>query len=115
MTGDKPVVVKVPKSVLDGIKLIPLNKDTLDAVLDEVRAERGSQERKWGPQNHDDFPWLSILVEEVGEAAMAVNEANFEGGSNYGNYADLRAELVQCAAVCIAWVEAIDRRSDSGE
>jgi hypothetical protein len=37
-------------------------------------------------------------MEEVGEALQADNDA------------DLRAELVQVAAVAMAWIDAIDRR-----
>jgi hypothetical protein len=42
---------------------------------------------------------LTVLVEEVGEVARAVLE---------GDTASLRAELVQVAAVAVAWIEALD-------
>jgi hypothetical protein len=42
--------------------------------------------------------WAAIFMEEVGEALQADNDA------------DLRAELVQVAAVAMAWIDAIDRR-----
>lgn len=96
-------------------------------VLAEVRAERAAQDHKWGEQNHPDHPhtgpsadawaalvtllesearaslhrgptWAAILLEEVGEALQEDDPAR------------LRAELVQVAAVAVAWVEAIDRR-----
>lgn len=107
------------------------------SVLEEVAAERARQDAKWGVQNHPDdhddswwfgrtdhdaasrrcqeyeIPtdvrakflcrsigtWPAILVEEVAEAVSAI-----------GADAALRAELVQVAAVAVAWVEAIDRR-----
>lgn len=72
-------------------------------VLEEVLLERDDQERKWGTQNHIDFKWFAILAEEVGEAA----EAALENDQGRG---ELREELVQTAAVAVAWIEAIDRR-----
>jgi hypothetical protein len=43
--------------------------------------------------------WVDILEEEVAEAAAESDPAK------------LRAELVQVAAVAVAWIEAIDRRA----
>lgn len=90
-------------------------------VLDDVLEERMLQNRKWGEQNHPDRrglwytraaeleqaaresleagpSWAAILAEEVGEALQEDDPAK------------LRAELLQVAAVAVAWVEAIDRR-----
>lgn len=100
-------------------------------VLDEVADERVSQDAKWGEQNHPDVPtddptewvrghyasqadvwkvindnrvkdgtltWDGILLEEVYEALAETDPAL------------MRAELVQVAAVAVAWIEAIDRR-----
>ena len=84
--------------------------DTPD-VLAEVRAERERQDAKWGEQNCHDFEWVSILAEEFGEAAQAANEANFTSGNRRGDWSHLRSELVQVAAVAVAWIECIDRRA----
>lgn len=43
--------------------------------------------------------WGHILVEELAEAVDAI-----------GDSSALRAELIQVAAVAVAWIEAIDRR-----
>lgn len=83
-------------------------KDTLDSiglVLKEVVAERLRQEQKWGPQNHRQVVWLSILAEEFGEAAKEVNEFHFMRKGS----ADLRTELIQTIAVGVAMVESLDR------
>ena len=40
-------------------------------VLGWVADERKRQNKKWGPQHHDPTMWLTILMEEVGEAAQA--------------------------------------------
>jgi hypothetical protein len=80
-------------------------------VLRNVIDERIRQIVKFGDQSgRPDFEWGSILMEEVGEAATEANEANFDFGKNRGDYTLLRAELVQVAAVAVAWIEAIDRR-----
>jgi len=93
------------------------------SVLAEVAAERRRQDGQWGEQNHPDgtgdaytddaalarkeceraadngdLTWRHILLEEVAEA-MAEREP-----------ADLRRELIQVAAVAVAWAEALDRR-----
>lgn len=93
------------------------------SVLAEVAAERRRQDSRWGEQNHPDgtgdaytddaalarkeceraadngdLTWRHILLEEVAEA-MAEREP-----------ADLRRELIQVAAVAVAWAEALDRR-----
>lgn len=95
-----------------------------DAVLDEVLVERHNQDERWGEQNHPDgtgspadkwaaeaakgmydlavstraLAWRHILLEEFMEAMAESDPAR------------LRAELVQVAAVAVAWIEAIDRR-----
>lgn len=71
-------------------------------VMANVATERARQKKKWGQQDHDDGKWALILMEEVGEAAQASLEAT---------PLNLRAELVQTAAVVVAWVEALDRRA----
>lgn len=93
------------------------------AVLSDVQLERENQDRKWGEQNHPDgtdieratfaqiardicrakaqagtLDWADILYEEVAEAFAEVDRIK------------LRAELIQVAAVAVAWAEAIDRR-----
>jgi hypothetical protein len=92
-------------------------------VLKQVLAERHAQDKKWGEQNHPDGTggkfmellaaanrsacnkefaegrgtWFAILQEEVSEAFA---EADPE---------KLRTELIQVAAVAVAWVEKLNR------
>src|SRR5690606_32066077 len=47
--------------------------------------------------------WVDILVEEVAEA--------IEAAALHGEGDELRAEVVQVAAVAVAWLEAIDARA----
>lgn len=76
------------------------------SALTDVLEERMNQDDKWGVQDHDDATWLTVLMEEVGEAAQGMLHERF-GGS-----ARLRPELVQVAAVALAWLECIDRRQE---
>jgi hypothetical protein len=48
---------------------------------------------------HGTLTWRVVLWEEVREAFAALSEA------------DLRNELIQVAAVAVAWIEDIDRRN----
>jgi hypothetical protein len=72
---------------------------TTHDILLVVASERARQDAKWGEQNHDDLYWLGILMEEVGEAAKDVIENRSP-----------HKELIEVAAVAVAWVEAITRR-----
>ncbi len=78
----------------------------MENVIELVRAERERQNKKWGEQNHDDYRWLAILTEEVGELAEAILHNEF-GGHAAGN---TQTELVHVAAVAIQWLECMDRR-----
>lgn len=51
--------------------------------------------------------WSLIAVEEVAEAVEAATLA----AQGKGELSALRAELVQTAAVFVAWIEAVDRRA----
>lgn len=69
-------------------------------VLEDVYVERLRQDYKWGDQRtHSNYLWSTILTEEVGESARASLEKD---------PAHLRKELIQVAAVAIAWIESID-------
>ena len=41
----------------------------MEEILNEVMQERIRQNEKWGEQNHNPVEWISILLEEVGEAS----------------------------------------------
>lgn len=98
------------------------------AVLGEVGDERHRQHAKWGRQDHPSFDaerMPEYYEMPTAHRARALCEKAFQNGK--GTFAhiaveefveaidahsedELRAELVQVAAVCVAWVEAIDRR-----
>ena len=97
-------------------------------IASEVLDERARQDAKWGEQNHLDG--TGPLFRPVADAARSTCEAAFTTGQGtwqhilaeefYEAVAEtdpqkLRTELIQVAAVAIAWAEAIDRRDADGE
>lgn len=83
------------KKQLDRLKTIAL-----------VEEECQRQDERWGEQNHDDYRWIAILSEEVGELAQAILHDEF-GGAHAGT---MKEELAQVAAVAMQWLEALERR-----
>jgi hypothetical protein len=85
-------------------------------VVAEVYRERLRQDelKRAGRFSHtcaDDLPngdKLAVLVEEVGEVSRAVIEHAKLANDVHGK--DLRKELIQVAAVCVAWAESLDVR-----
>lgn len=93
-------------------------------ILADIILERDRQDAKWGPQSHPDgtgdpalaafamhaknrtdraakdgsLNWMLILNEEFAEACVEMDLTK------------LREELIQTAAVAVAWIEDIDRR-----
>lgn len=62
-----------------------------------INQERDRQNAKWGVQNHDDYRWLAILSEEVGELAEAMLHTEFGGPAS----GEEQTELVHVAAVAV--------------
>ena len=82
-------------------------------VLGEISAERTRQDAKWGEQNHDDATWHLILAEEFGEISGDICKMVFDAknGDDIDKLQEnLDKELIQAAAVIVAWVEARKRR-----
>jgi len=79
-------------------------------IFSNILSERKRQQVKWGDQSGNlNVVWSTILTEEVGEAAKAVLQLDFEHGDTRE---ELRNELIQVAAVAVAWVEALDKNAD---
>lgn len=99
-------------------------------ILHDIAEERVHQERIGAMKRAAGIDWRScadpdmaggdpmrylVLGEEVGEVARALLERGFVPKHLVGEIdaigdPDLRAELIQVAAVAVAWVEAIDTR-----
>lgn len=105
----EPVSACLPTTVIElahqSLRNAPTN-DQMD-ILSQIMIERKSQDLKWGIRNHDNWMWLGILMEEVGEVATAIlNVWNGKEGNR-----EIIKEIVQVAAVAIAWLECIKRNS----
>lgn len=78
---------------------------TTESIAEEVREARFRAHAKHGRNSiegiaADDPRWLSILVEEVGEASHELT---------YDATGSLRAELIDIITVATAWVSSLDR------
>lgn len=73
----------------------------MEKILQAIREERARQNERWGVKGHPRFMWNAILVEEIGEVSKALLTQG-----------DLESELVQVAAVAVAWLESL-RGNDS--
>lgn len=96
-----------------------------NSILAEVRNERAKQEQRWGEQNHRNGTGTpdQILLAELAKSLCqerAVNESlswsdilqeEFSEALAEASPVKLRAELVQVAAVAVAWIECIDRKA----
>jgi hypothetical protein len=77
-----------------------VRKSAQEIVLGRIKAERARQDAKWGAQaEHSPEKWLTILLEELGEAAAAALEDNLIGAHGF------ESELVQVAAIAIRALE----------
>jgi NTP pyrophosphatase (non-canonical NTP hydrolase) len=84
--------------------------DIRGRIYFDVSTERERQDAKWGDQSgNPPTVWAAVLAEECGEAAQAALHVQFE---HRLTVADLRKELVQTAAVAVAWIEAIDEGTE---
>lgn len=89
--------------------LSPKWPPTIAKILSEIRWERAAQDKKWGEQNHNVVEWLAVLGEEFGEASEQALRIHF--GGEFDAIDKYRKEVIQCAAVCVAMIECIDRNT----
>jgi NTP pyrophosphatase (non-canonical NTP hydrolase) len=76
----------------------------------DVFSERVRQNEKWGNQRHTYGSWLAILVEEVGEAAQAMQV--HWGWGKPSDAQNLYEELIHVAAVASAIAEQVREESE---
>lgn len=80
--------------------------DRQSNALNNVKSERRKQDEKWGkiPRGLSLSTWLTVLTEEVGEVAKAILEDT--------PISELRKEVIQVAAVAVAFVEELDNLTE---
>lgn len=77
----------------------------MEKILTDVVLERFRQDEKFGRNRKQELTlWYTILGEEVGEVAEAILGIMFGGATKE----ELRAELIQVAAVAVAMIEQLD-------
>ncbi|REC47852.1 MULTISPECIES: MazG-like family protein [Chryseobacterium] len=92
----------------------------MENIINEIRAERKAQDRKWGQQDHTPIEWIAILTEEVGEASKEAVDFHFYNGLSGRGQVEIRSiqferlqayrkELIQVAAVSVSMIESLDR------
>lgn len=88
-----------------------MSLDLTFKVLDDINSERINQDEKWGIQRHSYHVWFSILVEEVGEVAEALQKGSVAYKSTDAD--NLYKELIQVAAVATAIAEQVRELDES--
>ena len=91
---------QLEKQIRKYINLVKGKKEVLLQqliIFEKIKEERLRQDNKWGVQNHSDEKWTCIAAEEFGECAKEVLEQ--KNPDNFNN------ELIQLAAVIVAWLE----------
>jgi protein involved in temperature-dependent protein secretion len=94
------------------------------AFAEAIDEERAAQLAKFGDQRHPDGTGGPVMRQRADEARAQCQYLADNGGTDWRailleevyealaetDLANLRAELVQVAAVCAAWISDIDRR-----
>ena len=84
-----------------------MDEERQAGIIDQILYERSMQDEKWGEQNHNPVEWMSILMEEVGEASKEALENHFNPDTT--NLCKYRHEMIQVAAVALSMIECLDR------
>ena len=86
-------------------------KEQHSQIIDDVISERMNQDNKFGAhRHHHPAEWLMILGEEVGEVNEEGINYTFKPADRFKKFYlnRMRAELVQVAAVAMAFIQDID-------
>ena len=78
-----------------------MDEAKMQKVFTTIKEERKRQFKKWGVQRLSKFEWITVLSEEVGEAASAAID-DVWGGKDAGKFYN---EIIQVAAVAVQILE----------
>ncbi|WP_079479701.1 MazG-like family protein [Halobacillus salinus] len=81
-----------------------------EAVMEDIKKERFRQDDKWGVQRHSYPFWLTILTEEVGEVAQAMQQGSAAYKETDAD--DLYTELIHVSAVAAAIAEQVQEERE---
>lgn len=84
------------------------NTENLDIILESIKAERLFQETCYGTRNkaHTSDDWFRILAKQFGQVCEA--HADIIDHNESMKEAELKSNLIQTAAVCVAWLEFLE-------
>ena len=89
------------QQMLNGVEFT----DTQFKIFSDFLRERMAQDNMWKkPQDHSQFTWLVILMEEIGEASEALLKYKYEN-DRLGCSIKYRKELIQAGAMIMAMLE----------
>ena len=86
-----------------------MSDSAIGDIFTRIERERERQIAKFGAYQYEEISeeaCLAVLTEEVGEVAHVLNDLRV-GNVTPGTYAQLEAELVRTATVCVAWLQAL--------
>lgn len=97
------------------------------SVYDEIKAERETQDQKWGGPEHDDQHAMPDWLDYITDKVMAIPETlrsqrmrgvhplrdPFTGACSEASMVSYRRRLVQIAALAVAAIESFDRLNTS--
>ena len=88
-----------------------------ERALAEIANERRRQDAKWGTQRHGMTVWLTVLQEEVGEAAQDILalRSTVNPAERRGMVDNIAYEVTQLAAVAVALLEHLNEAIDAGD
>jgi hypothetical protein len=98
------------QTLIQQIHSLILTPTVRQRVLNQISDEREAQLKKWGVQRHNRFIWSAILSEENGEVAQAALAGPLTAEQCEDPEA-LKTELVQTAAVAVAWLEHLNEEA----
>lgn len=88
-----------------------MKREKVYQLIDEERAWQEDTRQSFADM--DDGKILAILGEEFGEVCRAIVERT-DISKNSPSVSSLKLELVQVAAVAVAWIEQLDERDEDG-
>lgn len=82
-------------------------------IFEEIKAERARQDKQWGGPEHDDqhmpYRWFEFIRKQI--RRYTPDAKKYSGFSSDDLVKVIRARLVRIAALAVAGIESIDRKT----
>jgi hypothetical protein len=83
-----------------------------DVVQERIRQERRFPDHTLAAAGMSHVERLAVIAEEFGEVAHDVSDLTWPRPERQVAIAELRTELLQLAACCVAWIEDLDAEAE---